>query len=204
MFCPLVPKSAFGRSGADLEFYEAYNSKLKGAVMKKFVLVSVILLLGAITYHEWSGHSMGPGLKEGHKAILQLPVSAISPPDASAFGGCEEDCAKCHTLTKEEARDALKEIVPNINVLAVQASPSRGLWEVALDSNGQKGIVYLDFSKQNVLIGRIIRIKTKEDLTRERLTEINRVDFSRIPLDNALVLGDPKALHKVVVFDDPD
>jgi thiol:disulfide interchange protein DsbC len=36
------------------------------------------------------------------------------------------------------------------------------------------------------------------------MIEINKVDFSSIPLDNALVIGNRKALHKVVVFSDPD
>jgi hypothetical protein len=30
------------------------------------------------------------------------------------------------------------------------------------------------------------------------------VDFSAIPLDEALVLGNPEARYKTIVFDDPD
>ncbi len=124
--------------------------------------------------------------------------------EASAFGGCEEDCGKCHTLTKEEAGEALRQLIPDIKVIDVRISPARGLWEVSLETHGKKGIAYMDFSKENVLIGQILKIKTKKNLTKKRLSELNRVDFSSIPLDDALVLGDPDAPNKVVVFDDPD
>jgi len=38
----------------------------------------------------------------------------------------------------------------------------------------------------------------------KNLSEINRTDVSRIPLKNALVIGNAKAKHKVIVFDDPE
>ncbi len=123
---------------------------------------------------------------------------------ALGFGGCEEDCTKCHTLNAKEAGEVLKPLIPDIKVLEVRMAPAKGLWEVALESKGKKGIAYVDFSKENVFIGQIVKIKTRQNLTRKRFVELNRVDFSKIPLDNALVLGNPKAAHRVVVFDDPD
>jgi thiol:disulfide interchange protein DsbC len=124
--------------------------------------------------------------------------------NAFAFGGCEEDCSKCHSLSSDEAKDVLKEIIPDIRVIEVRDAPARGLWEVALKSKGKKRIAYVDFSKENVIIGQIVKIKTKKNLTKERFIELNKIDFSRIPLDDALVMGDRKALNRVVVFDDPD
>ena len=43
-----------------------------------------------------------------------------------------------------------------------------------------------------------------ENLTGVRYTDLNRVDVSMIPLDDAIVYGNPRAKHKVIVFDDPD
>lgn len=136
--------------------------------------------------------------------LLLLFTIMVSPQGVFAFGGCEEDCSKCHTLKKEEAQDILKSLNPKFKVLEVRDAPSRGLWEVALSADGKKGIAYIDFSKENLIIGQIIKVKTKENLTRERFVELNKVDFSTIPLDNAIVLGEEKALHRVVIFDDPD
>ncbi|HEC96659.1 MAG TPA: DsbC family protein [Nitrospirae bacterium] len=136
--------------------------------------------------------------------LTGLAVLFVAETGASAFGGCEQDCGKCHSLSKGEAQEALKQLIPDIKVLGVRTSPSRGLWEVSLETHGKKGIAYMDFSKENVIIGQIVRIKTKKNLTRKRLMELNRVDFAQIPLDNALVMGNPNATYKVVVFDDPD
>jgi|Deesub1362B_J571_1020462.scaffolds.fasta_scaffold00152_9 thiol:disulfide interchange protein DsbC len=124
--------------------------------------------------------------------------------NAFSFGGCEPDCQKCHTLSSEEARDLLKELIPDLKVIGVRIAPAKGLWEIAVESRGKKGIAYVDFAKENVIIGQIVKIKTRENLTRERFEELNRIDFSQIPLDNAIVMGNPKAENKVVIFDDPD
>ncbi len=122
-----------------------------------------------------------------------------------AFGGCEQECTNCHTLDKKEAQELLKQLIPDIKILEVQMAPAKGLWEVALETRDRKkGIAYIDFSKENVIVGEILKIKTKTNLTRKRFLEINRIDFSQIPLENSLVMGNPKAKHKVVVFDDPD
>ncbi len=137
-------------------------------------------------------------------AISILVLTGLPAQRAAAFGGCEEDCAKCHTLKKDEAENILKSLNPNLKVLEVRDAPARGLWEVTLKANGKKGIAYLDYSKENLIIGQILKVKTRENLTKERYIELNRVDFSAIPLENAIVIGEPKALHRVVVFDDPD
>jgi len=52
--------------------------------------------------------------------------------------------------------------------------------------------------------GAVFNLKTKTNLTGDRLYSLNRVDISQIPLGDALVMGDKNAQYKVVVFDDPD
>lgn len=115
-----------------------------------------------------------------------------------------QDCSKCHTLSKEEASDLLKGIFPGIKVLDVRISPAKALWEIFSEVGARKGIVYVDFSKKYVFSGSMISIKEKKNLTQERFIELNKVDISQIPLDDAIVMGDPKARIRVIVFDDPD
>ncbi len=107
-------------------------------------------------------------------------------------------------LSKEEAREMLKTLDPAIQVLSVERSAVDGLWEVITDSGGRKGILYIDYAKKNIVVGNILNIATKTNLTKNKFDEINRVDVSKVPLDDAIVMGDPKAKHKVIVFDDPD
>lgn len=115
-----------------------------------------------------------------------------------------QDCSKCHVLQKEEAKDLLKNIIPDIDILDVRISPVKGVWEVDLESRGRKAIVYVDFSKKHFFSGALVSTGERKNLTQERLIELNKVDVSQIPLENALILGDPKARIRVIVFTDPD
>ena len=83
-------------------------------------------------------------------------------------------------------------------------SPSKGLWEVYSQSGGRKGIFYVDFGKKHAFLGSMISIAEKKNLSQERLSELNKIDVSQIPLQDALVVGNPNAKFKVIVFDDPD
>ena len=121
-----------------------------------------------------------------------------------AFEKQGEDCLKCHTLGNSEASDLLKDIIPGIKILEIKLSPSKSLWEVLFDSGGKKGLTYIDFSKKYLISGNIISIKERMNLTQARFAEVNKVDISKVPLDNALLMGDKNAKHKIVVFTDPD
>jgi thiol:disulfide interchange protein DsbC len=115
-----------------------------------------------------------------------------------------QECSKCHTLNKEEAQDLLRNIVPDVVILDVRLSPVKAVWEVDLESRGRKGIVYVDFLKKHFFSGALTSIGEKKNLTQERYIELNKVDVSQIPLDDALVMGDQKARIRVIVFTDPD
>lgn len=115
-----------------------------------------------------------------------------------------QDCARCHTLSSDEARDLLKGAIPDIRIISVKSSPTQGLWEVYLESRGRKGLIYVDFGKKHFFTGSLISIKERRNLTQERFEELNKVDVAQIPLNDALVLGDPKARIRVISFHDPD
>lgn len=130
--------------------------------------------------------------------MLLFPLSVYG------FSDMSTDCTKCHTISKEEANNLLKELIPNAKVLEIKDSPFKGFWEVDLETGGKKGLLYVDFSKRFIFAGSIVDIKAKRNLSQERFTELNRVDVSSIPLDDALILGSKEAKHKIIVFDDPD
>ncbi|MBS1114563.1 MAG: hypothetical protein H6Q94_292, partial [Nitrospirae bacterium] len=50
----------------------------------------------------------------------------------------------------------------------------------------------------------LFSLQTRTNLTQDRLQEINKIDVSQIPLNDALVMGENDAKYKVIVFDDPD
>ncbi len=115
-----------------------------------------------------------------------------------------QECSKCHTLSRDEAKDLLKNIIPDVIIFDIRLSPAKGFWEVYLESRGRKGLVYVDFLKKYFFSGVLISIGEKKNLTQERLIELNKVDVSQIPLDDALVMGDQKARIRVIAFINPD
>ena len=116
--------------------------------------------------------------------------------------------AKGDSLSAEEAKGILNEVIPNVKIIHVKQSPVAGLWEIGIDMNGQKAIVYLDHAKKHIISpitrGEIYDIKAKASLTQESFQKINKVDVSQIPLKNAIVLGENTAKNKIIVFSDPD
>ncbi len=134
---------------------------------------------------------------------LVLLVTFASPGFAFMKNGCGSGkCEDCHSLSKKEATSLLKGGVDQ--VLDVTRAAIPGLWEVEVERKGQKFPVYVDFSKSYVISGNIIRLKDHLNITHERQAEFNRVNVSQIPLDDALVLGNPNAKKRVIVFTDPE
>ncbi len=131
-------------------------------------------------------------------AILQYASNSYG------FSNKGENCAKCHTLKKEEAEALLKDIVPNVKILSIKLTPMKSMWEIDIESGSKKGALYLDITKKYLISGQLIDIKGKRNLTQEAAEELNRIDVSKVPLGDAIVMGDKKAKKRVIVFTDPD
>lgn len=136
-------------------------------------------------------------------AVVSVGYILIANPTHSGNKD-EHECVKCHKMTNDEALNILREAMPDVRILEINDSPIKGLWEVVLEGRGQKGIVYIDYSKSLLVSGGVFNIKTKTNLTADRLASLNKVDVSKIPLNDALLMGDKIADKKVIVFTDPD
>jgi thiol:disulfide interchange protein DsbC len=140
---------------------------------------------------------------------LILPFAAfllVAAPDGTgAFSkdGCAVgECRDCHSLTRQEATALLGNLVDN--VLSVEQSPVKGLWVIDVAKNGKAWPVYMDYAKEFVIAGQVVRLRTGENYSGERFQKLNRIDVSQIPLDDAIVIGRAEAKHRIVVFDNPD
>lgn len=118
--------------------------------------------------------------------------------------GCGSDCKACHKITKEEAKSILTSIDPAVDVDDVRFSELKGLYEVIVKKDGKPNILYLDFGKSHLVLGRIIDIKGRKDVTKERMEEFNVIDVSKISTKNALVMGNRQGKKKIYVFSDPE
>jgi thiol:disulfide interchange protein DsbC len=145
------------------------------------------------------------GGKKMRRFLLFVVAALVLFPSGHSFGFSSKgrDCEKCHTLKKAEAEALLQSGIPNVKVLAVRDAPTKTMWEIDVEADGKKGLVYLEFSKKYLFSGSIFDLKEKKNITQDRFSEINRVDVRKIPLKDALVLGDRNARKRVIVFDDP-
>jgi thiol:disulfide interchange protein DsbC len=128
-------------------------------------------------------------------AVLFLLVLLTIPVTQSAvFGGDGT----------QSVRQSLQRLIPGTNILSIQPAPLEGVWEAIINDRGKKTVIYVDPKREYIIAGSIIHIASRTDLTKRKMDELNRIDISTIPLDDAIVLGNPEAKHKVIVFNDPD
>ena len=111
------------------------------------------------------------------------------------------------TLSDKEMVPIFENInMPGAKVLSIRKSPVEGFWEVAVENNGKRFVIYVDSSKKYITPGPFIDYTARKDITRERVDELERdrrIDVSRLSLDEALVMGKKEAPIRVVVFTDP-
>ena len=142
--------------------------------------------------------------------LLIAAFIAASLPVATshAFKGIEmedaDSCIRCHELGFEEATEMVKAVNPEVEVMEIKDSPVSGLWEIIVMARGKRGVAYIDYTKSYIITGSIIDVDTRVNLTNSRLYEISKIDVAEIPLDEALLMGNPDARFKAIVFDDPD
>ncbi len=136
-------------------------------------------------------------------ALLFCSLVAASPSAAFQKEGCGAgDCRDCHAISKQEVAELLKDKVTE--VLDVKRSEVPGLWDIEAIHDGKKVPLYIDFSKSYLISGSVIKLTDNEDVSQRRFVEMNRLDLSKIPLNDAVIIGDPKAARKIIVFDDPE
>jgi thiol:disulfide interchange protein DsbC len=128
--------------------------------------------------------------------MLVLPLTAQAFPTKKG----DKDCIECHKLDKKDADVIVKKIVPTGTITDIKQSPIKGVWQIDVDAGeGKRGALYLDFSKKNLIAGQIVPV---ENLGKQ--PPARKVDVSKIPLGNAIVVGPKNAEKKVIVFTDPD
>lgn len=112
-----------------------------------------------------------------------------------------------HAQDKEADRAAfdrikveLKKRVPEANIEAVRRIPFAGLFEVTMGGE----VFYTDENASHLVLGSIVNLQTKENLTELRMRQINRVNFVDLPLDSAIKIVRGNGSRKVAIFEDPN
>ena len=100
----------------------------------------------------------------------------------------------------DKVKAALKKMVPDVPVDSVRKTPYFGLYEVIVGSD----IYYTDDKAEFLVMGSIVNLKTKENVTELRQRQLNKVAFADLPLDSAVKIVRGNGSRKVAMFADPN
>jgi thiol:disulfide interchange protein DsbC len=100
----------------------------------------------------------------------------------------------------ERVKAELKKKVPEATVDAVRKIPYGSLYEVLVGGE----IFYTDQDATFLVLGSIVDLKTKQNVTEARTRQLNRIDFAALPLDNAVKIVRGNGSRKVAMFADPN
>ena len=100
-------------------------------------------------------------------------------------------------------RKNLAERLPKLpKIDEVTKSPVAGLYEVRF---GGTQILYSDANGDFIFVnGSLIDAKTRVDLTEERVDKLSAIDFSELPMKDAMVARQGSGARKMAVFVDPN
>lgn len=114
--------------------------------------------------------------------------SALAQAKGAAAGGAVE----------EQIRARMAELLGN-RPDSVTRTPY-GVFEVVLGTD----VFYTDQAVSYVMMGRLIDAKTRQDVTQARRDELMKVDYAKLPLDQAVRLRHGRGTRQFVTFEDPN
>jgi len=96
--------------------------------------------------------------------------------------------------------ERLQALYPATRFGAVNATPWPGVFEVVMGAN----LAYVDQTGQYFLFGHLYDMKAQRDLTAERKDSLARIDFSSLPLADAMKEVRGTGARTLALFSDPD
>jgi thiol:disulfide interchange protein DsbC len=116
---------------------------------------------------------------------------------------------ECVFLNIQEIKDiiATKLNAPEGKLLNINETPVKGLCEIVFDNRGRTGVFYLSSDKNYLISGPMWKTTDMYNMTMERITAVKdkrRIDVTKIPLQENIILGGSNATKKVIIFTDPD
>lgn len=97
---------------------------------------------------------------------------------------------------------ALKNAIPEMkNIEEAKTLPGGDLIEVRI---GKSEIIYVTSDFKYGVKGEIIDLKTKKNITRERISELTKINFEKLNLANAIKIQKGDGSKKFASFEDPN
>jgi thiol:disulfide interchange protein DsbC len=83
----------------------------------------------------------------------------------------------------------------------IRPTPLPGLFELRVNDHD---IFYTDAKGEYLIEGHLIDVKTRRDLTTERVEKLQVIAFDKLPLKDAFTIVRGKGERKIAVFEDPN
>ena len=126
---------------------------------------------------------------------LRLLAAALAV-SAFAFGTALPAAAQEATIRK-----AIAERLPDFpKIDEVAKTPIPGIYEIRLGTE----ILYTDESGTYLFEGSLIDMRSRSNLTEQRVAKLTAIDFKSLPLKDAIVWKQGNGSRKLVVFADPN
>jgi thiol:disulfide interchange protein DsbC len=104
---------------------------------------------------------------------------------------------------ESQIRQAVEAKLGGVKVEAVRATPLAGIYEVQIQTGGGPQILYVDEAVNFAFDGSLHDLRTKKNLTAERLRRLSAIDFGTLPLDLAVKVQRGDGHRVLAVFSDP-
>lgn len=103
-----------------------------------------------------------------------------------------------------EVRQAVQGLAPGAKITSITKTGLAGVMEVVFESAQGPMVIYADDKGEYLLVGDLLDVKSRRNLTKERMDKLTEVKWDSLPLQNAIkvVRGDGK--RRLAVFSDPD
>lgn len=95
---------------------------------------------------------------------------------------------------------AIKTAYPNTAFDQINTTPIQGIYEVVMGKN----IAYTDRTGQYFLFGNLFDMRTQSDLTQPKRLSLNKIEFGKLPLSDAIKTVKGKGERQLAVFADPN
>lgn len=120
-------------------------------------------------------------------------ASTARPPATASVSSIDPIAALIQTRLKQRLVN-----LPAIDAITPMAMA--GLYEVRID----RQVFYTDASGDFLFQGNIIDTRSMKNLTQERVAQLSAIDFSQLPLKDAIAWKNGTGKHKIAVFADPN
>ena len=100
-------------------------------------------------------------------------------------------------------RKAVESLLPEVKVEAIAKSGVLGLYEVRVVTPRGPQIIYSDEAGNYLVLGNIIDVREKQDLTEARMNKLTAVKFAELPLAQAFKIVRGEGSRHIAYFTDP-